>query len=271
MLRAILFDLGDTLIDFSPMDTRAVFRRAAEQTYHHLAGKSLKLPSLRDYTRGQLRALRWGYLRAKITGREFNSLDRLRDFCESQSLRLSVSELNDLAWNWYQPITEHSSVEAEAPALLAGLVARGLKMAVISNTFVPGSAMDRHLEMFSLLDFFPVRIYSSEVGVRKPARRIFELALSQLGVRGNESMFVGDLVKTDIGGARRAGMVTVLKQPWGTHRARRHADHIIHRLADLAPIIDRIQPGSGSSEPGPLKADAIKPVDQAPKIQASHG
>ena len=29
MLRAVLFDLGDTLVDFEPMDTRAVFREAA--------------------------------------------------------------------------------------------------------------------------------------------------------------------------------------------------------------------------------------------------
>src|SRR5438445_7706319 len=80
MVRAILFDLGDTLIDFEPMDTRAVFRQAADLTYKFLADRGHSLPSFQAYCRRQFRAVRWAYLWAKLRRREFNSLRLLASF-----------------------------------------------------------------------------------------------------------------------------------------------------------------------------------------------
>jgi putative hydrolase of the HAD superfamily len=93
-----------------------------------------------------------------------------------------------------------------------------------------------------LLDLFPVRVYSSEVGYRKPDARIFQIALDQLDVTAREAMFVGDLVKTDMVGARGMGMTTVLKQPWGTSRSHRRADFVIQQLSELTGIVRRLQP-----------------------------
>jgi FMN phosphatase YigB (HAD superfamily) len=61
-------------------------------------------------------------------------------------------------------------------------------------------------------------------------------------VRPHEAMFVGDLVKTDIVGARRAGMRTVLKQPWGTARRHGLADHVIRQVSDLPDVLAKIDP-----------------------------
>src|SRR5436190_14069991 len=198
-LRAILFDLGDTLLDFEPMDTRALFRDAARLTYDHLAargGGGGAMPSFERYARGYFRAVKWSYFWAKLKRREFNSHDLLRSFHRRLGLPADDDALlRELDWLWYQPLIEHTRVEDDLSATLATLRDAGLHLGVISNTFVPGVVHDRHLELTGLLEFFPVRVYSSEVGFRKPDSRIFAAALSRLGVAAQQTLFVGDLIK----------------------------------------------------------------------------
>jgi putative hydrolase of the HAD superfamily len=240
----VLFDLGDTLLDFEPMDTRALFRRAARLTYDELAARGASpMPAFERYTRVYFRGVKWAYFWAKLRRREFNSLDLLRQFHRTMGLPADEELLRELAWRWYEPVIEHTRVEPDLRATLAELSASGLRLGVISNTFVPGFVHDRQLEMVGLLEFLPVRVYSSEVGYRKPDRRIFEAALSRLGVGARETLFVGDLVKTDIIGARRMGMRTALKQPYANLRPHRIADHVVRKIADLREVV----PGLGGT------------------------
>jgi len=180
-----------------------------------------------------------------------------------QTRPTQVADLLELAWLWYAPLTQHTSVEAGCPALLGALRDQGLQLGIVSNTFVPGAVLDRHLALHGLRDFFPVRIYSSEVGYRKPNPRIFRLALRQMGVEAQQAIFVGDLVKTDIVGARRAGMRTILKQPWGA-AAGSQADRVIRQLSELPHAIaslcrSRIPPPPHFS-PTDLPAEEPQPL-----------
>jgi HAD superfamily hydrolase (TIGR01549 family) len=257
MLRAILFDLGDTLIDFEPMDTRAVFRQAAAATYQFLRDRGHVLPEFDVYCRRQFRAVRWAYFWAKVRSREFNSLHLLRRFCAEMGIELDEAPLLELAWLWYAPLTEHSSSEEDLYATLAGLRRAGYKMGLVSNTFVAGPVHDRHLELHGLLEFFPVRVYSSDTGYRKPDRRIFHIALARMGVRAEEALFVGDLVKTDVVGARNVGMKTVLKQPWGTAPRHGLADCVIRQVSDLPGVLDKFQGESPSRRRCPEYVDSL--------------
>jgi putative hydrolase of the HAD superfamily len=85
-------------------------------------------------------------------------------------------------------------------------------------------------------------VYSSEVGFRKPDRRIFDAALAELGMPASQTLFVGDLVKTDMIGARRAGMRTALKQPWSNLSPHRGVDHVIRRISDLKDLLPALAP-----------------------------
>jgi putative hydrolase of the HAD superfamily len=181
--------------------------------------------------------MRWAYFWAKVRGREFNSLELLARFHRRMGLPVDEGLLRELSWLWYEPVTRHTHVEADLKPTLEAMRGAGLRLGVLSNTFVPGFVHDRHLEMEGLLEFFPVRVYSSEVGYRKPDRRIFEAALGRLGVAARETLFVGDLIKTDIVGARRMGMRTALKQPFANLRPHRIADHVIRRISDLAAVL----------------------------------
>lgn len=255
MLEAILFDLGDTLLDFEPMDTRAVFRGAASNTYAYLQTKGCALPPLDKYFKAQVSAVKWAYFWSKLRGREFNCLHLLRSFCQRRGFPTDETTLHELAWMWYEPVVQHSSIEHDLIPTLSSLRDSGLKFALVSNTFIPGTVLDRHLRLAGLLDFFPIRFYSSEVGYRKPHPRIFEMALRAVGVAPRNAIFVGDLVKTDIIGARGVGMRTVLRRPFGTVQDHRVADVVIRRIAELPQILTQHAPA-----PATLRAPTAAPA-----------
>ena len=219
------------------MDTRALFRKAARLTYDDLGGRGLAMPDFERYTLVYYRAMKWAYLWAKLSRREFNSLDLLRRFHHKMGLPEDEELLRELSWLWYVPVMQHTRVEEDLRPTLAAMRDAGLRLGLISNTFVPGFIHDRHLEMAGLLEFFPVRVYSSAVGYRKPDRRIFQAALARLDVPAAQTLFVGDLVKTDIVGAHRAGMKTALKQPFANLRPHRIADYVVRKIADLVELL----------------------------------
>ncbi|KEQ26678.1 HAD family hydrolase [Paenibacillus tyrfis] len=66
-----------------------------------------------------------------------------------------------------------------------------------------------------LLPYFDHVIVSSEVGVEKPDRAIFELALRQAGVRAEECCYVGDNYYDDVVGCREVGMECCLINRFG--------------------------------------------------------
>jgi putative hydrolase of the HAD superfamily len=246
-LKAILFDLGDTLLDFQPMDTRAVFRTAARRTYDHLAATGVRLPDFEAYVRPYYRSLRWSYFWAKLSGREFNSFELLIRFHRRLGLPTDDALLRELACMWYHPLTEQATIEPDLHASLTAMRDAGLRLGLVSNTFVPGFAHDHHLQGIGLLDLLPVRVYSSEVGHRKPDRRIFHAALERLGAAAQQTLFVGDLVKTDIIGAKRAGMKAALKQPWSNRTPHKIADYVIHQISDLLTLLNIPHPAASTT------------------------
>lgn len=239
-VKGILFDLGDTLLDFGHVDTIDLFEQGAQLTYNYLKNLNLELPSFALYHHRQFRAIRWAYFLSYITRREFNSLDIIRRIIRSMGHDLPESQFEQLAWYWYEPLSKQATVEPTAVGMLRDFTAAGIKLGIVSNTFIPACVLDRHLDREEMLPYLPVRIYSCDTGYRKPDRRIFRLALRQIDVEPVHAMFVGDSPKADIFGAGRLGMATVLKDPPGTRKPyRKHPDHTIRSLAELPDIVDR--------------------------------
>jgi len=241
-MKAILFDFGDTLVDFSHVDLDAAFDRGARDTYDLLTRQlSQTMPAFTTYRRYQLRALRWAYFKARITGREFNSIDVLRKCSHKLEINVPENSYAELAWRWYKPLADAATVEAGVCDTLADLRRRNLKLAIISNTFVPAQSLDRHLEQKRLIEYFPVRVYSCEVGIGKPKKAIFATALDRLTVRPGHAIFVGDSFRCDVRGARRAGMFAVLKSPVPVRKRFDDKTFQIKKISELPAIIDQIE------------------------------
>ncbi len=106
----------------------------------------------------------------------------------------------------------HSDISAleSAGNTLESLARAGVRRALVCDTgFSPGHIVRRILKHAGLLELLEIQVFSDEIGVPKPDPRIFHSALEQLDVLPKRAVHVGDLLRTDIAGARRLGMGTI--------------------------------------------------------------
>ncbi|MFI5381041.1 MAG: HAD family hydrolase [Tepidisphaerales bacterium] len=237
MLKAILFDLGDTLFDTRPMRLWQVFEEGGRDAYTYLTGLGYKLPPFPRYFAMHKRAVQAWFVWSRVVGGEVNCERILRRIAVRLGLDLGEEVFREMTWLWYSPTVRHNQVAPDVIPMLTRFRDRGLKLAIVSNTFVPAFVLDRHLEIENLLQFFPHRVYSSELNLRKPDRRVFEQALRLVGVEPGEAIFVGDNIRNDILGARRAGMLAILKRPASETRTHRVADHLVRTMRELEQIL----------------------------------
>ncbi|RLI35918.1 hypothetical protein DRO55_04590 [Candidatus Bathyarchaeota archaeon] len=113
-------------------------------------------------------------------------------------------------------------------------------MGIISDTGItPGRVMRRLLKRLQILEFFDSTVFSDEVGFNKPHRVIFERALKELGVKPQEVIHVGDLLQTDIAGAKSMGITAVWLNRDNTPQGPIKPDYEITALPQLINILNR--------------------------------
>jgi HAD superfamily hydrolase (TIGR01509 family) len=237
-LRGILFDLGDTLLNFGKVDALDLFKQGAVLAYDYLTSLRKPLVPFPKFYRRQMWAIRWAYFKSRLTRREFNSLDLLGRISDAMGHQLTNDQTLELAWQFYVPLRNKATVEPGTRELLEDFRRQGLTLGLVSNTFLPPEVLDRHLEQANLLDLLPHRVYSSAVIHRKPQPEIFHIALSQTGLEAGQTLFVGDSPHADVVGANRNGLISVLKDPTGRHkRTRSNPAHRIARLEELRAVV----------------------------------
>lgn len=97
----------------------------------------------------------------------------------------------------------------EAKTVLAELSA-DYQLAIISDTGItPGRVLRRLLKQDGIIGHFTQLTFSDEVGYSKPHPAAFLTTLGALGVKPQEAVHVGDLLRTDIAGAQGVGMRAV--------------------------------------------------------------
>jgi len=129
----------------------------------------------------------------------------------------------------------HFHLYDDAEAVLRELVARDLKIGLISNSH---RSMDDFVEHFRLHGLVAAAVSSAEHGYLKPHPSIFESALTQAGVEARASLMVGDSLAHDVEGARAVGMRGVLLHRHETPPPAVDGDvRVIRNLADLPPLL----------------------------------
>jgi len=118
------------------------------------------------------------------------------------------------AWrgSFNPPIGVWTSRDPQALEAIALVKRHGLRTAAISNSNGTVRSMLDAVGVAAHLDFV---VDSGEVGVEKPDRRIFDLALVRAGIAAAEAAYIGDLYTIDARGAGAAGLRAVLLDPGG--------------------------------------------------------
>ena len=198
MLEAVLFDWQLTLVSFEWDDELlasghraglAALGREDEAGAFTERFAAEQLPALREL--GAFEHLDYREeLRAALGGVSDEELDRFLDAEHD-------------AWRPARALV------GGALALLESLRERGLRLAVVANTWPdPPRLVRRELGDLGVAARVDAIVLSGEVGARKPAAAIFERALAELGVDALEALFVGDRLVDDVSGAAAAGMTT---------------------------------------------------------------
>lgn len=234
MTDAVLFDLGDTLLHFETAQARRFLESATRPAYDRLVELGFRPPDYKVYFRAIKRRFLRAYLWSRLIRREAKLFHAFHEMHHRMGIDIDDAQMTDVAMRCVEPLERFFAVDDEARSVLAQLRAAGFKLGLVSNTLFPGFAVDDVLRQEKLLELFPVRVYSSDVGYMKPHRRIFETALDQLGVAAERTVFVGDHLDKDVRGAARLGMKTILMVKNGhTPRGRTRPDHVVRALSEV--------------------------------------
>ena len=232
MTRAVLFDLGNTLVRYyAPHEFPTVLRECLTE-----CGAALAWPRNPDRDQHLLeRALAFNHERSDFAVRLL--AERLREIFGADVV-LEEDGLRRLTAAFLKPIFATARLDPNASAVLHSLRERGIKTAIVSNTpwGSPADAWRGELQRHGLLEAVDATVFCVDVGWRKPHRAPFDHALSLLNVRPHEALFVGDDHRWDIIGAQNAGIRPVL---FATD-ASRSSDHLtIQSLVEIISMVTR--------------------------------
>ena len=226
MLKAVFFDLYNTLARFDPLREDLQQQVCAE--YGIQVDKKGILTGYVDADDYMARENAKLHL-AKRTGQE--QWDFFAEYERLILLGAGIDVPLQLAGEIFQAIRAipyHLTLYDDALPCINALKSRGFIVGMITNIY---SDLNRTCARLGLADALDFWVTSKEAGSEKPHPAIFELALSKAGVRPNEAVHVGDQYYSDITGARGAGITPVLIDRTGL--SIQHDCTVISNLVEL--------------------------------------
>jgi len=116
---------------------------------------------------------------------------------------------------------------------------KNYKLAIISDA--PRIKAWERLVASGLDRFFDAVITKGDVKVQKPSSRIFRKALQILNAKPEEAIMVGDKVERDIKGAKRLGITSVFARYGNPSVKKSGADFDIRNIKELVGIIGKFE------------------------------
>ena len=203
MARAILFDLDDTLFDHRRS------ARAALTEVHRIHGHGTELDAFeRNHTK-YLEVMHVEVLAGRIDLDDARR-ERFRRVFLALGVTLSDRDVDAVASSYRSGyMTARRALDGAAELLAA--VRPHARIGIVTNNLL--EEQQDKLQFCGLTGFVDELVVSDDVGVSKPDRRIFEIALERLGVRAEDAVMVGDAWVNDIVGAASAGIRAVWFNP----------------------------------------------------------
>jgi len=235
-VRAIVFDLGDTLFRLDPLpDVQPGLATMLSRQGLVEAGMA-----------GEAAARLLSHVserRSATIGLVESNLPRM---FEAAFKALGMSPTCEASEDCADILGDADLSRFAAPPHLDGELAwfkdQGLRLGAVSNTTTRSEVLDAFLEAVGVRQLFDAVVYSSVHGYKKPHPSIYDRALSELGVDAGSAVFVGDRVREDVVGPQAVGMRAVLTRQYRQEPlAGEHPLAVIQSLADLRRLLESFQ------------------------------
>ena len=189
MIKAILFDLWNTIIYNEPPNPLDVFSEKVGKT-------------MSDYP----------YLKILERNLMLKEYDDIKVVVRNILRELKVKEDDGLVDDLSRILTEIDMEKIKQyPKTLVTLkkLKRKFKLGLISNSYDPKifELIDSKFGLSKIFDYVGL---SYEVGLIKPDERLFKLVLENIGVKEEEAVMVGDTLKDDVEAAEKIGIRGIL-------------------------------------------------------------
>ncbi|MFA9414177.1 HAD family hydrolase [Streptococcus sp. E29BA] len=149
------------------------------------------------------------------------------------------------AWNFFapfdleRPMWSHAfeTVYPGVVDMLATLT-KTYSLGIIANQ---GLGLQGRLEGWKIRPYFELVIASSDVGMKKPNKEIFQYALTKAGISAKQAIYIGDRIDNDIIPAKKIGMRVIrVLQGFGQYapeNMQQTSDICIASILDLPAVL----------------------------------
>lgn len=199
-IRAVLWDIDDTLFDYTGADAAGLARHLEAERIAERYGTPVQALALwREITERN-----WARFAAGRGTFQGQRRDRVREFLERPAMTDAEAD------TWFEQYVAHyKAAWAVFPDVVPVLdaLAADYRHGVLTNSSTANQ--DPKLRDLGLRERFEVLVCAVELGVSKPAAGAFLAACEALGLPPAEVAYVGDQPEIDARGARDAGLLAV--------------------------------------------------------------
>jgi putative hydrolase of the HAD superfamily len=233
VIRAIVFDLDNTLTDFMRMKGEAIQAAIAG-----MIDAGLDLP--REAVRARIDSI------YQEQGLEYQKV--FDELLESELGHIDPRILASGIVAYRRARESHLVLYPHVQMTVLELAKRGIRLGVVSDA--PQAQVWLRLCSLSLQHVFDAVVTFEDTGERKPSPAPFRRVLERLEVPPHEALMIGDWAERDVVGAKSLGMTTVFARYGDTFDTKDSgADYEVDDVYDLVAIVDRLN-GVAGVRPG---------------------
>lgn len=236
--RAVVFDLGGTLVDWPDWENGAGARWGTAYDALARADAERAWPERDDFV-SAMRAAEQAHW-ARVDGEQWSGpptglvSDGFRRLALDADERALLATMDAYA----RAVAGWSNVFPDARDTLVALRQRGYRLGLLSNTWWAAEWHNADLAAHGLADLFDALVYTSDLPHSKPHPSVFATVASRLGVAAEACVMIGDRQVDDVSGAKAAGMRGIWRRnDSGFPTSAVPPDAVVGRLSELPALL----------------------------------